>query len=155
MNAKDISQLIEVYAGLSNRVFVPEYTWGDLRIDAIEVDARDRSVHGYEIKVNRSDWTGDAKWQQYSQFCSTLSVVCPAGLIEPAEVPKPFGLLHVSGHSIRTVQRARRFNKKDLAWTWTYLRVIEREMPRLVAELGRARSEIERYRVNSVAQEVS
>jgi hypothetical protein len=156
MNAKEILKVLERLASDQNSVFIPEFTFNDLRVDAVILDPRGRSIRGFEIKVSRSDYLGDGKWQLYSQFCSSLTVICPHGLIQHDEVPKPFGLAWVSdGGSVYYQRGAKQFNRRDLAWTWRYLEVIEKELPRLVAELSRARFDIEIYKRNAIAQEVS
>lgn len=51
---------------------------------------------GYEIKVSRSDFLGDDKWQSYLKYCSDFYFVCPSGLIQPNELPGEVGLLWAS-----------------------------------------------------------
>ena len=131
-------------------IHVPEFTWGNLRIDSLIIETRKRWIRGFEIKVSREDWVADHKWQLYSEFCSSLSIACPVGLIKPDEVSKPFGLLYVIengegyyGH--KWAKRPKRFqNREALAWMWTYLRVLEAEMPRLQLENSRLRQELAR-----------
>lgn len=126
-------------------VYVPEYTWNELRIDALVIDTRKRWVRGFEIKLSRSDFLRDEKWQLYTQFCSSLSIVCPKGLIAKSEVSDPFGLLYVSrtkyGQEFKWEKKPRRFQRREsLSWVWTYIKVIERELPRLVMEIEQLRS---------------
>lgn len=125
-------------------VYVPEFTWGKLRIDAAVIDTRTRWVRGFEIKMSRGDFRRDQKWQEYSEFCSALSIVCPHGLIRKEEVEAPFGLLYVQTGSYGTeaswAKRPKRFQRRDgLAWLWTYVRILERELPRLVFEMEQLR----------------
>jgi hypothetical protein len=133
-------------------VYVPEFTWGNLRIDAAVINVRKRWVRGFEIKMNLADWRRDEKWQFYTEFCSSLSIVCPKGLIPRDEVKDPFGLVYVSLDQFgdtqwKWVKKPKRFQKRDgLAWIWTYLRVIERELPRLVFELERAERDLRHVR---------
>lgn len=133
-------------------VMIPEFTYKDLRIDAIVLDIRTRWIRGFEIKVDRKDWLADEKWHLYTQFCSSLTIVCPAGLIQREEVQKPYGLLWMSesefvlGH--KWVRMPKRFQHPDgLSWLWTYLRVLEAEVPRLNGEIERLKGEIDRSRV--------
>ncbi len=115
-------------------LYIPEFTFNDLRIDAIIIDIRHRWVRGFEIKISRQDFLADSKWQYYSSFCSSLSVVCPNGLIQPDEVKKPFGLLWADELCIWK-KRPKKFNHRgSLAWLYTYLKVLELEMPRLAYE---------------------
>lgn len=48
---------------------------------------------GYEVKVSRSDFTGDRKWPGYLEYCNEFYFVTPLGLIEASEVPEPAGLI--------------------------------------------------------------
>ncbi len=130
----------DVYKGLSrfNRwgnFIVPEYTYGDLRIDAIIINTQKKWVRGYEIKVSRNDFLNDEKWQLYSTFCSSLSVVCPFGLINKEDINKPFGLLWIGRNGEYSwKRRPKNFQKREsLAWLLQYYRVVEREFNRLMA----------------------
>lgn len=79
--------------------FWPEITVpapdGDLRLDgvALEWQYGNMWVHGYEIKVSRSDWLRDAKYERYRKYCDTLTVVCPKGMIGRDEMPGDIGLM--------------------------------------------------------------
>jgi len=53
-------------------------------------------VCGYEIKVSRSDFLQDEKWQDYLGLCTHFSFVSPTGVIRLDETPKDAGLLWVS-----------------------------------------------------------
>jgi len=116
-----------------NSILIPEFTWGDLRIDAVVVDLSSRWIRGFEIKVSRSDYQRDTKWTLYSQFCSSLSIVCPWGLINKNEVDEPYGLLWVSSSNlVHWEKRPKNFQKRNgMAWLWTYIKVIEKELPRI------------------------
>lgn len=127
-------------------VYVPEFTYGGRRIDAVIIDTSKRWIRGFEIKASRADFLGDEKYHEYSEFCSSLSIVCPEGLIKKEEVPDPFGLLYIvkePGYTndLRNVamkweKKPKRFQKRDgLAWLYQYVRVIEKELPRLDGEL--------------------
>lgn len=132
MTAKDIERVLRRLGD----IYIPEFTYNDLRIDAILVDIRYRKVRGFEIKVDKGDFLKDKKWQLYSKFCSSLSVACPEGLIEPEEVSDPFGLLWIKNSGEVTWKKREKNiqHRESLAWTWTYLSVIEKELARLVIE---------------------
>lgn len=98
----------EVIALLAERhkadVFVPECkdgpTWAanHFRLDAWAM-ARSWSnpvVSGYEVKVSRSDFLRDDKWQAYLACCNQLYFVCPHGLIKPEEVSEQVGLIYIA-----------------------------------------------------------
>jgi hypothetical protein len=129
-------------------VYVPEFTYNQRRIDAAIIDVSKRWIRGFEIKVSRSDFLGDQKWHEYTEFCSSLSIVCPEGLIRKEEVPGPFGLLYVLKdmrltNDLRNVglkweKKPKRFQRRDgLAWLYQYVRVIEKELPRMNLEIER------------------
>lgn len=131
MTAKEIQARLKGF-GSFYEVYIPEFTYGGRRIDAAFVDTRHRWVRGFEIKVTRTDFLSDKKWTEYTEFCSSLSIVCPAELIQKDEIKKPFGLLWIYPDKIKWIKRPTNFQKKDsLAWLYTYVRVIEKELPRL------------------------
>lgn len=98
----------------SKDIFVPECKTGPsmghkhLRLDAwaMKRSWTNPITYGYEIKVSRSDFVTDDKWNEYLEFCSEFYFVCPLGLIAPDELPPEVGLLYVSKTGSRL------FNKK-------------------------------------------
>ncbi len=120
---------------------IPEFTYKDRRIDIIIIDFQRRWVRGFEIKRSRADFLRDIKWTQYTQFLSSLTLVCPPNIISPDEISSPFGLLWVDDKSnIFWKKRPHNFqNRKSLAWLWTYISILETEFPRLSRELAEAR----------------
>lgn len=148
MKAQEIKDVLFNSYTYSSSVCVPEFTWNDLRADAIILDIKKRWIRAFEIKVSRSDFLQDDKWVMYSQFCSSLSVVCPENLIQPNEIEKPFGLLWVLPEDNLTSdyrnkrllwkKKPQNFQKRNsLSWFWTYTKVLEREFLRLDFELHR------------------
>ena len=90
-------------------VFIPEckdgpsQTRSHRRLDAWAM-ARSWSrplVTGYEVKISRSDFANDNKWQDYLPLCNQLYFVCPANLIQPDELPPQVGLYWVSSGGSR------------------------------------------------------
>ncbi|MFH1287131.1 MAG: hypothetical protein ABII25_00340 [bacterium] len=132
MKANEVSEQLRKMERWAN-IYIDEYTYDDLRIDAIIIDTEHKWLRGFEIKVTRSDFLNDEKWENYSCFCSSLSVVCPWGLIQKEEINKPFGLLWVSRNGCaKWVRRPKNFQKREaLAWRFLYYRVIETEFKRL------------------------
>jgi hypothetical protein len=51
-------------------------------------------ITGYEVKVNRSDFTRDNKWPGYMVYCNQFSFVCPTGMIATDELPADVGLIY-------------------------------------------------------------
>ena len=134
MNAKEVLAELSVLDGYGG-ILIPEFTWGDCRIDAIVINTRRRTIRGFEIKVTRADYIGDKKWQKYSEFCSTLAIACPEGLIKHEEVLNPFGLLYVTTGYRRVEWIKRPIDLQDgghsLAWLYTYVKVLELEFARM------------------------
>lgn len=144
MTVETIHSVLRRFGGFYG-IYVQEFTYGNKRIDAVVIDTQKRWIRGFEIKVSRSDFLGDEKWETYSEFCSSLTMVCPEGVIHPDEIKKPFGLLYIRQDTILTndlrnvsvkwVKKPKRFQRRDgLAWLYTYVRVIEKELPRLERE---------------------
>lgn len=133
MDAAFIRRVLEQTMG---GLFIPEYTHGDLRIDAAVIDVRDRNVRGFEIKVSREDFIRDKKWQMYSTFCSSVCIACPKDMIRKDEVASPFGLVWVTedGQYEYAKMPKNIQSREALAWTFTYLSVLEKEIARLVPE---------------------
>ncbi len=153
MNATEIKTLLKkLYAYRTSSIFIPEYTWKDLRIDALIVDINKRWIRGFEVKVSRGDFLRDDKWMLYSEFCSSLSIVCLEGIVKPEEIKKPYGLLWIvkdqcSFEHYRLVWKKKplNFQKRDgLAWFWTYTNVLETELLRLDREAMYLKEEIKR-----------
>lgn len=143
MNANDIKTTIKKWCLNSwNNIFIPEFTYGNKRIDAAIIDINHRWIRGFEIKISRADFLQDDKWTGYSSFCSSLSIACPEGLIKPEEIKKPFGLVWILENkdtkpkywdkSCIWKKRPKNFQSRNsLAWLYKYVSVIETELPRL------------------------
>ncbi len=131
MTALEIKNRLRFMSYVHN-IFVDEFTFEDLRIDAILIDIQHRWIRGFEIKTSRADFFADKKWTQYTSFLSSLSIVCPAGLIQKEETSKPFGLLWMTPEKTQWIKRPINFqNRASLAWFWTYIQVIEKEFIRM------------------------
>jgi len=99
----------------SDDVFVAElpsragiYAMGRLDAWAMKRAWTNPCTFGYEIKVSRSDFVRDDKWQSYLGSCNQFYFVCPAKLIAPEEVPEIAGLLwaSISGTRLMTRKKA-------------------------------------------------
>lgn len=62
-------------------------------------DVKGMFVQGFEIKVSRSDFLRDSKWNLYWDYVNTLTLVCPKGMVKPNEVPEKFGLMYYNPDS--------------------------------------------------------
>jgi len=100
--AKDIQKLLENKH--SEDVYVSECkggpTWSGShsRLDgwAMKKSWSNPLIIGYEIKVARSDFMQDNKWQSYLPYCNQFYFVCPSKVIMPEEVGDQVGLMYVS-----------------------------------------------------------
>lgn len=63
--------------------------------------SRGMEVEGIEIKVSRGDWQRELcqpdKSAPIQKFCDRWWIAAPKGLIDPAELPKTWGLLELNG----------------------------------------------------------
>lgn len=50
-------------------------------------------ITGYEVKISRSDFKGDAKFYTYLPLVHALYIACPTGLIDRDELPVDIGLI--------------------------------------------------------------
>lgn len=62
----------------------------------------------YEVKMSRSDFLNDHKWQSYLASCNEFYFVAPKGLIGKNELPPEAGLMEVfaTGNGLRIVKKA-------------------------------------------------
>lgn len=82
------------------------------RFDLIHINPLKQYVRIFEIKVSRSDFTGDHKWQKYLEYCHTFSFVCPYGLIAKNEVAPGIGLLWI----YKWKYKAQDYLHKEFEW---------------------------------------
>lgn len=82
--------------------------------DAVAVSlwpSRGFSIHCYEVKCSRSDWLRElkepAKAEAAARHCDRFSIVASdASIVKDGELPPTWGLLVVSGQTLRTVVSA-------------------------------------------------
>lgn len=80
---------------------VPDQTGGaNRRADAMAFNlwpSRGLEVHGFEVKVSRSDWLSELKNPEKSakiqKFCDYWWIVTPPGIVKDGELPPTWGLL--------------------------------------------------------------
>jgi hypothetical protein len=81
-----------------------------LKMDAMAIKKSwaNPCITGYEVKVDRSDFTRDNKWPGYMAYCNQFSFVCQTGLIQPDELPIEVGLIYYNPekHSLTTKRKA-------------------------------------------------
>lgn len=67
--------------------------------------SRGLRVHGVEVKASRSDWLRElknpAKAEAIQRYCDHWWIAAPAGLVKLDELPPTWGLLELSGKTLR------------------------------------------------------
>ena len=111
--ARDLEALIAARHQPTEWAFfrnVPNSTGGGRRrADGIAVNlwrSRGFAIHGFEIKVSRSDWQRELKHpekaDEIARYCDFWWVVAPdTGVVKPDELPTGWGLLVPSGKGLR------------------------------------------------------
>ncbi len=102
----DANQLIALLKNKHSKdVFVAECkggpTWMADRHSRMDAWAMKRSwarpmIVVYEVKVSRSDFLNDDKWQGYLEYCNAFYFVCAPDVAGPSEMPADAGLLLAS-----------------------------------------------------------
>jgi hypothetical protein len=100
MNATQISSLLADRH--AKDVFVPECKMGSAGSRTLDGWAllptwSPLTTIGYEIKVSRSDWLRDQKFEAYRSACHLFFVVAPKGIVQAGELPTGVGLLEPIG----------------------------------------------------------
>ena len=81
--------------------------------------SRGLELHGFEIKVSRSDWLSELKNPEKSaaiqQYCDRWWIITPAGIVKPGEMPPTWGQYEVSEKGqIRQIIAAPKLEPKDV-----------------------------------------
>ena len=102
ITANDILKLLDQKYPVEKFLTVPECkigsTWFKKMCSRFDIWVMARSwAHprfiGCEIKVSRSDFLNDNKWQNYLPYCSEFYFASPPDIINPGEVPEQAGLM--------------------------------------------------------------
>jgi hypothetical protein len=75
-------------------------------------------IHGFEVKVSRSDFLNEMKNPEKAmpimQYCHRWSLVCPANMVKPDEVPATWGIYWFKDGVIRKARQAPLLEAKPL-----------------------------------------
>lgn len=89
--------------------------------DAIAVNlwpSRGNAVHGFEVKVSRTDWTRElknpAKADAIACYCDYWWIVAPEGIVQDGELPPTWGLLCPFGRGLKIYAKAPKLNAQPL-----------------------------------------
>lgn len=98
------------------------------RYDAVAVSlwgSMGSVVHGFEIKVARSDWRAEllnpSKSAALAKHCDYWWVVAPKDVVQVAEAPTGWGVLHVSGNGLRVGRQAEQLKPTREESFWQFL----------------------------------
>ena len=83
----------------------------------------DLALHGHEVKVSRSDWLRElsdpSKAEAFRRYCDRWwLVVSDRAIVKPGELPTGWGLLALSGGTLRAVKGAPRLTPEPLSVTF-------------------------------------
>ncbi len=94
---------------------------GYLRLDAVAIKKSwaKPCIIGYEIKVKRSDFLRDKKWQNYQKYCHEFWFVSPPGIVKVEDLDAvgcgDVGLIYYSAeHDTLFTKRRALYRKIDL-----------------------------------------
>lgn len=91
----------------------PETGGGTRYADAIAVNlwrSRGHAIHGFEVKVSRSDWLRELKAPEKAEpvfrYCDHWFIVAPRGVVKDGELPPTWGLFEVRASGLVAVKPA-------------------------------------------------
>lgn len=92
----------------------------DRSADAIAMNmwpSKGLALHGFEIKVSRSDWLRELKQprkaEAFEHFCDYWWIVAPRGVVNVNELPTNWGLYEDYGDSLKVVVKATQNGKPE------------------------------------------
>lgn len=89
--------------------------------DAIAVNlwhSRGHSIHGFEVKVSRSDWLRELKNPEKAEalyrYCDHWWIIAPRGIVKDGELPVTWGLLEARTNGLVQVKAAPRLEAQPV-----------------------------------------
>ncbi|MFZ6655910.1 hypothetical protein [Undibacterium sp. TJN19] len=89
--------------------------------DAVAINlwnSRGHAIHGFEIKVSRSDWLRELKQPEKAEdiyrFCDYWWILAPKGIVKDGELPPSWGLLELRDTGIVQVVKAPKLEPKQV-----------------------------------------
>jgi hypothetical protein len=136
----------------------PSTGGGTRYADAVAVNlwkSRGHAIHGFEIKVSRSDWLRElkqpAKAEDVYSYCNHWWIVAPAGVVNDGELPPNWGLLELNAKGLRQVVAAPRLTPQPISIGF-FASLMRRGSEALDAEVV-SRTREDRERILASAQE--
>lgn len=151
----------DIVAGMRKRYCAPEWALffnvangtgvrGYRYADALGMSlfpSRGLELHGFEIKVSKSDWKREAadplKAETIAAYCDRWFVVTPPGLLDNENIPPNWGWLAYDGRAFYTKQKAEKTEAKQI------------DRPFLAALLRRAHEGCERLVASQVEERLA
>lgn len=108
--------------------------------------SRGYKIHGYEIKVSRTDWQRELKEPKKADavgdFCDAWFLIAPPDIVNEVEVPETWGWLVPSGKSLRIKKQPVLGARKEV--TRSFIAAMLRNNH--AADEGRVRAAVEKER---------
>lgn len=113
ITANDIVDMLRERHGGRDWAFFPQVPDGTgmnqrRTADAVAMSlwpSRGLEIHGFEIKVSRTDWQKElkdpSKADSICQYCDRWWIVAPKGIVKKDELPKTWGLMEANGDGLR------------------------------------------------------
>lgn len=112
--------------------------------------SRGLEIHGFEIKVSRSDWLRELKQPEKSstvqQYCDRWWIVAPKDIIKPGELPPTWGHYDVTPGGIRQIVAAPKLDA--IPTTRTFMAAMMRRAGGVDEDEVRAAVERERQKLD-------
>lgn len=161
-------QTSEVRALLRARYAAPEWAFleevangtgghGGRHCDALAMSlwpSRGLHLHGFEIKVSRSDWTRErknpAKAEAIAKHCHFWWVVAPVGIVPASQIPPNWGLIEASEKGLKISKAATQLVPIDL--TWPFFAAVMRSATEQSVDKALMTAEYERGKLESKKQ---
>ena len=90
--------------------------------DAIAMNlypSRGLEIHGFEVKVSRSDWQRELKnpekAEKIFQYCDRWWIVAPDGIVSQVELPPTWGLMEYKDDKLKIVHQAPKLEARPLS----------------------------------------
>lgn len=119
-------------------------------------------IHGFEVKVSRSDFLNEMKNPEKAmpimQYCHRWSLVCPANMVKPDEVPATWGIYWFKEGVIRKARQAPMLEARPLTPAFVasvVRRAGERDAAAINQAVNEARERWDKDRKREIEAEVS
>jgi len=117
--------------------------------------SRGLELHGFEIKVSRSDWISElknpAKAEEIAGYCDFWWIVAPKDLIKVEELPTPWGLIIPHGATTKIVKQAEKM--KSTAPDKFFLAAILRKAQEVITPQAKIKEALKEGKEEGIKEE--